>query len=415
MPAAAVDVAGTPVAPVIEDGEEVLWAGRPSGRLYIGDDVTWIWFGLLLLSGGWGILGDFAGWSGPRGFGWSMRAVGCAGVFLGAYIGFGRALVDRYRRRGTWYALTTRRAIIVEGTRVAWWGPAGLMNVRLGNWDASLEIRGISDASLIPQRLRGFRAIADARKVVSLIGVHVAQRLIDVAAPPRTAPPDGPPVVRGVQEAQRDGRTLEYYDPIGDALFPGERKVWAARPTRRFLLRGNDAIVIPAAAVAIIACAWWLLVALGWFGRGIQPGAAFASVIGGMICFGQLMKRLVVPWQLRGRQWYAITDRRCLWVSDGRPHELRVVVPAHAMGVMVERHDDGTGTIAVALRYALEARFEHIDDVDAAHAEIRALLRAPPPRRRPSVYRTGDAERSPDADGSGSGNGGGGGGRGGEI
>ena len=191
--------------------------------------------------------------------------------------------------------------------------------------------------------------------------------------------------------------------------------MWAARPTRRFFLRGNDLVVIPLAVVGAIACARWLLVALGWFGRGIAPVDAIFAAVGILVAAGQLMKRIVVPWQLRGRRWYAITDRRCVWVSDGRPHELRVVVPPHVLGVMRERHGDGTATISIALRYSLDARFERVADDDAAEAErlIAALLRAPQPRQ--NGYVTDDAKRGRDDAGGRGGDGGDSDGRGAEV
>ena len=184
--------------------------------------------------------------------------------------------------------------------------------------------------------------------------------------------------MRGVAEKTRGGPTLEYYDPLGDVLMPGERKVWVGRPTRRLFLRGNDATIVPLAAAWTLAWTWWLLGSLGWHQRGAAPVDALFHAMAVLVGVGLLGNRFFVPWQQRGRQWYAITDRRCLWVSDGRPHELRELMPADVQGVMFERHGDGSGTIAIALRYPLAARFEHVEDPAAVHDLIRAWLHTHP-------------------------------------
>ena len=92
-----------------------------------------------------------------------------------------------------------------------------------------------------------------------------------------------------------------------------------------------------------------------------------------LLGLAQLNARLLDPMRSRRRQWYALTDHRCIWVSECDPRgarAARVLVPPEVQGVMLERHSDGTGTIAFALRYPLAARFEHIEDAPAVHGLV---------------------------------------------
>lgn len=92
---------------ILDEGETVLWQGRPDGRVVfrIGKAFQFV-FGLF-----------FAGFA----LFWMVMASQAGGAFwmfglihfsVGLAISFGALFWDAYRRRHTWYTLTDRRAFI---------------------------------------------------------------------------------------------------------------------------------------------------------------------------------------------------------------------------------------------------------------------------------------------------------------
>lgn len=89
---------------ILDPGEVILWQGRPGGGLYLrGRDVIFFLFGMVFC------LFALVWMLGTPGL-LSLTALPhfCAGLA----IAFGGPLWSMIRRRGTWYTLTTRRAII---------------------------------------------------------------------------------------------------------------------------------------------------------------------------------------------------------------------------------------------------------------------------------------------------------------
>lgn len=99
--------------PHLNEGEEVLWQGRPSSRLFVfraydGFLLPFsVFFGLVGVAVTiLGALNDVV-----------MMAVGLIFLAVALYMGLGRFFVGQTRRKRTRYALTSQRALIVEGSK----------------------------------------------------------------------------------------------------------------------------------------------------------------------------------------------------------------------------------------------------------------------------------------------------------
>ena len=157
---------------ILEEGEKILWQGRPDGRLRIGlRHVASFLFGLL-----------FAGFA----LLWMIMAAAAGGLFwsfglihftIGLGVALGPLAADVIRRRNTWYTLTDRRAFIATDLPLVGRG--------LKSWPITpnmpLELAGDDPPSLFfaeeyrrgrhgPRRVPvGFEAIPDAPEVMALI------------------------------------------------------------------------------------------------------------------------------------------------------------------------------------------------------------------------------------------------------
>ncbi len=107
------------VRPELTSGESILWAAQPSTSvIFHREDLTLVPFSLFW--GGFAIFWEagVAGlWGGPaKGAGPSlfMMLWGVPFVLIGQYLIWGRFLVAAWKKRRTFYALTNRRAIVVQ-------------------------------------------------------------------------------------------------------------------------------------------------------------------------------------------------------------------------------------------------------------------------------------------------------------
>ncbi len=105
---------------LLEQGERVLWSGRPrKGIVFRAVDIILIPFSLF-----WLTIVSLFGWfalpqsgSGPEADGVLLALVLCGAFLLvGLYLLIGRHLADTIRRASTSYAVTDRRVIITHGS-----------------------------------------------------------------------------------------------------------------------------------------------------------------------------------------------------------------------------------------------------------------------------------------------------------
>ncbi|MCB1367232.1 MAG: aspartate carbamoyltransferase catalytic subunit [Rhodobacteraceae bacterium] len=103
---------------ILDDDEEIIWQGRPDGRIVLrAGNIFMILFGLAFAGFAlvWMIIAASAG-----GFFW---AFGLVHFGVGLSLAFGSLFFSAYRRRNTWYTLTSKRAFIatnlpIQGKRL---------------------------------------------------------------------------------------------------------------------------------------------------------------------------------------------------------------------------------------------------------------------------------------------------------
>ncbi|WP_018633370.1 hypothetical protein [Neomegalonema perideroedes] len=100
-------------APVLGSGERLLWTGEPArGLKWRGEDWFHLPFGLVFFA--FALVWTGLAWYGGGGI---MTLWGVPFVVVGFQIAIGRFFTDARRRARTRYALTDRRALIVEDGR----------------------------------------------------------------------------------------------------------------------------------------------------------------------------------------------------------------------------------------------------------------------------------------------------------
>ena len=94
----------------ISGDERLLWSGRPRpGLFFQRSDLYAIPFGLLFLA--FSLFWEYGVWKTGNLF---MIAWGVPFILTGLYVSFGRFLWEAYVRAGTFYGLTSHRAVVVR-------------------------------------------------------------------------------------------------------------------------------------------------------------------------------------------------------------------------------------------------------------------------------------------------------------
>ena len=96
--------------PYLDEGETLLWEGRPSRRLFILTRADIFLIPFSLFWGGFALFWNLAAWG--MGAPFFFRLFGMPFLLIGAYIMVGRFFIDQHIRKHTVYALTTKRAFI---------------------------------------------------------------------------------------------------------------------------------------------------------------------------------------------------------------------------------------------------------------------------------------------------------------
>ena len=101
-------------APYLDPGERILWEGRPDTRLFLLRKQDTFLIPFSLVWGGFAIFWNVGVWTGGAPFFFSI--FGLPFLIVGAYVTIGRFFHDQLRRRGTVYALSTKRAFIARSS-----------------------------------------------------------------------------------------------------------------------------------------------------------------------------------------------------------------------------------------------------------------------------------------------------------
>jgi hypothetical protein len=95
--------------------EKLLWSGRPSQRLILnGMDLYLMAFGLVWMIGAVAGIVSFIQKGQVEEGAWLGAFMAFVFAAIGFYVFFGRILVERYRRRKTWYGVTSERVIVIS-------------------------------------------------------------------------------------------------------------------------------------------------------------------------------------------------------------------------------------------------------------------------------------------------------------
>lgn len=157
---------------LLEPGEQILWQGRPDGRMTLSQiNPMQLLFGLFFSGFAlfWMVLAAQAG-----GFFWMF---GLLHFSVGLSVAFSGPVLAPLRRRHTWYTLTDRRAFIARRTLLQ---GRTLDSYRLTpNSNVSLEGHAPASVYFAEKEVRvkrgtrtrriGFERIEDARQVFALI------------------------------------------------------------------------------------------------------------------------------------------------------------------------------------------------------------------------------------------------------
>lgn len=94
---------------ILDDDEDIIWQGRPDGKIvFRAGNILTLLFGMAFAGFAlvWMIIAASAG-----GFFWAFGLIHFA---VGIGVGFGSLFFSAWRRRNTWYTLTSKRAFIAS-------------------------------------------------------------------------------------------------------------------------------------------------------------------------------------------------------------------------------------------------------------------------------------------------------------
>lgn len=133
----------------------------------------------------------------------------------------------------------------------------------------------------------------------------------------------------------------EPYSALTPYLHPGERLLWAGRPKRGLLLRGEDAWLIPFSLV------WCFFSFPGSFARLLSGAGGFIIFDLLFIIAGAylLIGRFLVDIWLRAHTAYGLTERQALIVTGGFSEQIRFVNLKTLSDLKLTMRRGGTGTI----------------------------------------------------------------------
>ena len=166
-------------APYLDDGEKLLWEGRPSEKLIMLTSADSYMIPFSLLWAGFALFWNAGVWT--MGAPFFFKIWGLPFLIVGAYITVGRFFIDQRIRKHTVYALTTKRAFIATSAfgrklRDKPIRPGTSIDYAPGQ-EATLTFGGVSPQTVQMRNLGywhgatgdfSFRAISDGEKVYRL-------------------------------------------------------------------------------------------------------------------------------------------------------------------------------------------------------------------------------------------------------
>jgi hypothetical protein len=282
-------------------------------------------------------------------------AVGMILLLIGFYTACVAPWIDWFRRRRTIFALTDRRALILERghflgmyfinekleTELISHGD-GTSSIRFGTPSLASGLgNGRKRQQILPKRTQLFSHIPHGAKLRAQI-IEACDR----PARDLSGTPDGLPFARRIDlEHQYDASApakmhpFEYAQPVRAKLLTGEISQYVGRPPLGFLFRWQDWFYIPFAAV-------WTILSLNFVWSVLRTGCP--AIIGmGFVTVGfyMLIGRFIQDRRERARTWYTVTDRRCLIVIDGKIIETKSLYWHFIQGLVRRQHADRTATL----------------------------------------------------------------------
>ena len=169
-------------------------------------------------------------------------------------------------------------------------------------------------------------------------------------------------------------------------LNPGEQVIWTGRPKQGFLLRPEDALMIPFSLV----CGGFFISTL-FFLDSMEP--SFTVFVGIPVVLSVLylvVGRFLVDIAQRRKTYYALTAQRAIIVSGLFRRNVRTLILSNLSEIHLETRRKGRGTITFGARpamawmnvgsafpgqnrKAMAPNFEWIEDARAIYQEIVRL------------------------------------------
>lgn len=321
-------------------GETVLWSGHgPDSPLSATHIIAGV-AGFVMIAAGTVIL--VKDHQSPAGGFWLDYLFGGFLVVVGLFIGIGAPYGDWRRDRLSTYAVTDRRAIIVNDIE----GVASyFLNERLEVCEGvghTIHF-GRQWGQYRDDRMHMFTRIPDAPTVAKLIDeIRTRRSAIATAYRPFAGLPTSH-VPSGASPVPAHPAPLAYAQPVLQQLHRGEVPLYVARPRQGMIFRADDWWKTAFLVV-------WLAIALWTFWRfRSNPSQMFLGPMFLMVGLYGLIGRFAVDSAARGRRWYALTPQRCLIVDGDDASKTKSAPWAMIQGTFRRPNPDGTTSLLFEL------------------------------------------------------------------
>jgi hypothetical protein len=141
-------------------------------------------------------------------------------------------------------------------------------------------------------------------------------------------------------------------DAFSGRLLPGERIVWAGVPAQGLLLTPRDAFLLPFSFLWFALAEFWTLMA----SRSGGALGLFGLIFVGLGVYFAAGRFWLDAW-LRGRTFYALTNRRALIIRTGLFSEYTAVVLERRPDIRIIERNNGVGTIRFGRRASIFTDF----------------------------------------------------------
>jgi hypothetical protein len=332
------------IQPGLIAGESICWAGQPNTSVIFHKDdaflipVSLLWGGFMMF---WEavVAGPFRS-HGPWVFG---MLFGIPFVVYAQFLIWGRFLYAAWKKKRTFYAVTTRRVIVVQQvwrrqtasadietlpTLTREKGSNGTGTLRFAKWE--IEHPG---AQQLGWTRFDVMALGIVPTFVDIDNVDSVYQMVSDLREKVRAQRTGPeisPTNREHSEVPANritwkGGFTKFAPPVNQNawtviqpdLLPGESICWAGRPNTGVIFHDDDLSLIPASFFFGGIAMYWEALTAGFFGANPWlPGALFGiplALAGQFLIWGRF---LYAAWKKKGT-FYAVTTRRVIVVQHG--------------------------------------------------------------------------------------------------